>query len=228
MNISATRVNSESTYNTSYQQSSISGSSFAMLLNSSQSSTKTLDISNSQTASTDTSVSDKYDLNTEEGRAAYFEDNVYMISLTVPTEPVTQLRDLTEEEIIDLNERYDIENLNVGSVKYYNMMQELCDMGVLSGIPSSVPMDTISMTVNENGMVTSYLQKADTVQTSQNVNTFFSASLSASMSRFFSPDAEINTDVESHPENILTANSVFRIQYETYQTLQNIFGALSY
>ncbi len=217
MNISATRVSSESTYNTAYQQNGITGSGFAALLQTGQSSTKTMDIATNAVSTV-----------TEDQEDILFDENlIYVASMTVPTEPVTQLRDLTEEEIIDLNERYDIENLNEGSMKYYNLMEELVDMGVISGIPSSVPMNTISMTVDENGMVTSWLQKADSVQTSRNVNTYFSASLSAAMSRFFSPDPESDNGINSHPEDHDLANSVFRIQYETYQTLQNIFGALS-
>ncbi|MFI3175583.1 MAG: hypothetical protein R3Y53_10375 [Bacillota bacterium] len=231
MNISATRVNSESTYNTSTQQTSFTGNSFAALLQGKESSVQTWDIANKSVGTVrtepDLTIPDGYDLDTEEGRQAYFEDFCHVVSLTVPTEPVTQLRDLTEEEIIDLNSRYDLENMEESSVKYYKLMEELVDMGVISGMPSSVPMDTISMTVDENGMVTSYLQKTDGLPTSKNVNTFFSASLSASMSRFFSPDPESDNGINSHPENHDLANQVFRIQYESYKTLQNIFGALS-
>ncbi len=135
--------------------------------------------------------------------------------LLPPSAPVKQLRSLTTAEIIDFNSRYDIGNMEKDSFECDQLLIELKELGVLSEIPSKLPLQVTNIFTSHNGEITRYVAEADA--TPKTATTAFSTALQMSAERLHTT---LSGD-ESKDEHL--AQNVFEIQYATYQTMQNVF-----
>lgn len=139
--------------------------------------------------------------------------------LLPPTEPVQKLRALTTEEIIDFNSRYDIDSMEKDSFAYDQLLIELNELGVLSSIPSKLPLHVTNVFTNNDGEITRYVTDPDVIP--KIATSTFSTALQTSAERLHTT----LTGDESKDEHL--AQGIFEIQYATYQTMQNIFAELN-
>ncbi|MFI3175585.1 MAG: hypothetical protein R3Y53_10385 [Bacillota bacterium] len=139
--------------------------------------------------------------------------------LLPPTAPVQMLRSLTTEEIIDFNSCYDLDSMEKDSFAYNQLLIELNELGVLSGIPSKLPLHVTNIFTNDDGEITRYVTDPDVIP--KIATSAFSTALQTSAERLHTT----LTGDESKDEHL--AQGVFEIQYATYQTMQNIFAELN-
>lgn len=76
---------------------------------------------------------------------------------------------LTPEQIEALNERYDISTIKKDSTEYNMLMGELYELGVISNIPSTLPLNSQVMAHDADGLITEFFSKSEENGCDQNL-----------------------------------------------------------
>ncbi|WMI81639.1 hypothetical protein [Anaerotignum sp. MB30-C6] len=138
-------------------------------------------------------------------------------AITVLEDPLYQLKTLTHEQKVFLNEKYDLSKLKWGSHEYNCFMGELYEMGILSNLPNSASLNIISVNLDDNGNITSYITKVDEIDEDTNLLDWFSQSLDLNRKRY---EKILENGVSS------LADTMFAKQFDSYKTIKTIFSDL--
>ena len=145
-------------------------------------------------------------------------DNLERVHMpNINDKPVTIVRPLTETEKTILSDKYDIENMEVNSEEYYQLMDELYALGVTSGVPSSLPLGVVGIQTDHKGNVTSVLSKVDKIKSADNLTSWFSQVIESSRDRYeelLQKDSLSQTDI------------LFKNQFDSYDAIHDILKDL--
>ncbi|WP_304507149.1 hypothetical protein [Anaerotignum sp.] len=127
--------------------------------------------------------------------------------------PLSQLKALTNEQKAYINEKYDLSKIKTDSHEYGLLMGELCQMGILSNLPFSAPLNITSVSIDADGNIISYMAKVDDIDEDADLLDWFSQSLNLNGKRH---KKLLEDGVSS------LADKLFMKQFDSFETIKTI------